>query len=618
MPDESYSFARYLNARYVLNPSFSPDGSRLTFLTDITGTYEVWSVPVDMHASSPLWPEQLTFVGDRVLGATYSPVGPLLLVASDAGGSERTQMHLLSDDGASFTSITANPEVIYQFGDWSPDGARLIYGSNERDARYFDIYEYALVSGQARLLHQSDYTNQPLRYSPDGRSVVFTRVHSNIHLQLLLLDTVTGDIRPLTPDVVERQGEHLFPYWSADGRGLYLVSNRGRQFASLAWLDLATAEMTYLYDENWDVESLELTHDGRRMALVFNEDGYSRLELYDVAEGWEARRALPVPDLPRGVISRPGWPGGGLAWSRDGRRLAITCFPPNDAADVWIWNVDEQRLWRATHSSLGGIPRETLVAPALVHYPTFDGRQIPAFLYLPRGKEARNLPVIIRVHGGPEGQARPFFEPDLQYFVAQGYAVLLPNVRGSTGYGYEYQSLDDVRLRMDSVADLRYAALWLRESGIGDPGRIAVMGGSYGGFMVLSAITTYPELWTAAVDIVGVANFVTFLENTGPWRRKHRESEYGSLEHDREFLESISPINHVDRIIAPLFVIHGANDPRVPVGEAEQIVAALRERDVPVEYLRFEDEGHGLAKRKNKLVAYPAVARFLARYLRLE
>src|SRR5205085_1953068 len=190
-----------------------------------------------------------------------------------------------------------------------------------------------------------------------------------------------------------------------------------------------------------------------------------------------------------------------------------------------------------------------------------------------------------------------------------------PNVRGSTGYGYEYQSLDDVRLRMDSVKDLQYAVFYLRESGIADARRVAVMGGSYGGFMVLSALTSYPDLWAAGVDIVGVANFVTFLENTGLWRRKLRESEYGSLEHDREFLEQISPIRYVDRITAPLFVVHGANDPRVPVGEAEQVVAALRSRGVPVEYLRFEDEGHIFGKRASNLAAYPAIARFLDRHL---
>jgi dipeptidyl aminopeptidase/acylaminoacyl peptidase len=304
-----------------------------------------------------------------------------------------------------------------------------------------------------------------------------------------------------------------------------------------------------------------------------------------------------------------------LVWSPDNQRLAFSFISATAPADVWVLDIESQVLWQATRSTSGGIPMSHFVAPTLVHYPTFDQREIPAFLYLPQGQPARDLPVVINVHGGPEGQARPVFNGVIQYLVAQGFAVLTPNVRGSSGYGHTYMSLDDVRKRMDSVADLQQAALWLRASGIADPARIVVMGGSYGGFMTLSAITTYPELWAAAVDIVGIANFVTFLENTHPWRRKLRECEYGSLENDREFLEEISPIRHVARITAPLFVIHGANDPRVPVGEAEKIVAALQQREVPVEYLRFADEGHGLIKRANRLVAYPAVVSFLEKYL---
>jgi dipeptidyl aminopeptidase/acylaminoacyl peptidase len=386
-----------------------------------------------------------------------------------------------------------------------------------------------------------------------------------------------------------------------------VLSNYARQFLSLAYIDLTTKEMTYLTNTSWDIEKLAMAHDGKRMALVTNEDGYSLLEIFDVSHGWEQRQSLVVPALPKGVVEE-------ITWSQDGTRLAITLNCADDSPGIWIWDVETGTLWRATPSSLGGIPQTSFVSPSLVRYPTFDGREIPAFLYLPHEK-VEQLPIVIYVHGGPEGQSLPTFNPVIQYLVARGYAVLAPNVRGSTGYGYEYQSLDDVRLRMNSVADLQYAALWLQESGIADPRRIAVMGNSYGGFMVLAALTTYPDLWAAGVDIVGVANFVTFLENTGPWRRKMRESEYGSLENDREFLEQISPIRSVDRIKAPMFIVHGANDPRVPVGEAEQVVNALRARQVPVEYLRFEDEGHGLFKRTNRLIAYPAIARFLEEQL---
>jgi dipeptidyl aminopeptidase/acylaminoacyl peptidase len=261
------------------------------------------------------------------------------------------------------------------------------------------------------------------------------------------------------------------------------------------------------------------------------------------------------------------------------------------------------------------------VAPDLIRYPTFDSDapkgipRIPAWYFRPQGEASEPMPAIVVVHGGPEGQFRPSFSFLIQYFVNHGYAVLAPNVRGSTGYGVTYSHRDDVRQRMDSVADLAHAALWLKAQPEIDPRRIVVYGGSYGGFMVLSALTTYPELWAAGVDLVGIGNFVTFLENTSAYRRAHREAEYGSLARDREFLESISPANHLEAIAAPLMVIHGANDPRVPVGETEAIVQALRARGVPVEFILFDDEGHGIAKLKNKGVAYPAIVAFLDKQL---
>ena len=605
----TYPFERYLNVRMAYGASFSPDGSQLSFLTDITGIAEVWSVPVDMRSSSSAWPTQITFRGNRCMSAAFAPKSNTLLITGDVGGNERTQLYLASADGARFDELTTKPEVMYLFGDWSPDNLHISYSSNERDSRYFDVYERNVETGEVTLLFQHDGTNNARTYSPDGRYLLITREEDNVHNQLLLLDRSTQEVRTLTPETGTGPSLYQDAVWSADRHGLYLRTNRNRQFLSLAYLDLETQEMIYLSDTSWDIEHLALTPNGNTMALVTNEDGYSQLELFDVSNGWGERKSLSAPTLPRGVVFE-------TVWSQDGSRLAITLITPDDSADIWVWDMHEGIVVRATHSATGGIPHEAFVAPSLVHYPTFDEREVPAFLYLPKEGEQRNLPVVVYVHGGPESQSRPEFNGVLQYLVSRGYGALVPNVRGSTGYGYEYQSLDDVRLRMDSVKDLQYAVRWLCESGIADPKRIAVFGGSYGGFMVLSAVTTYPDLWAAGVDIVGIANFVTFLENTGAWRRKLRESEYGSLENDRAFLEEISPIRSVDRITAPLFVVHGANDPRVPVGEAEQIVDALKKRNVPVKYLRFEDEGHGIVKRANRLVVYPAIARFLDEYLK--
>jgi dipeptidyl aminopeptidase/acylaminoacyl peptidase len=607
-PSPEYSFERFLNVRSAWGASFAPDGSRLSFLSDVTGVAEVWSVPVTMTEGEATWPEQLTFRGERAESATYSPVADVLLVRGDIGGDERHQLFTASADGAVLHTLTAQPDVIHQFGGWSPDGRRICYASNERDSRYFDVYEREVDGGDPHLVLQHDGTNYAVGYAPDGKRVLVEREHSNVRNALLLVDLTTGEALEVTPPASGPHAHYAMPAWSAGGEALYVLADRDREFAGLARLDVASGELAYLRDEQWDVEELAVSRDGSRLALVTNVDGYSRLELFDIAEGWEDRRELTVPAMRRGVIRE-------VTWSRDVRRLAFTLEAAEANADIWVWDVEQRRLWQATRSSRGGIPLQRFVAPSLVRYPTFDGLEIPAFLFLPPGRDPRDLPVVVYVHGGPESQFRPSFSPILQYLVHCGYAVLATNVRGSTGYGHTYQSLDDVRLRMDSVADLRAAAEWLARTGTADPQRMAIFGRSYGGFMVLAAVTTYPELWAAAVDIVGIGNFVTFLERTGPWRRPLREVEYGSLERDRDFLEAISPIHQVDRITAPLFVLHGANDARVPVSEAEQMVAALQALGRPVESLIFADEGHQFTKRSTQLVAYPAVARFLARHL---
>jgi dipeptidyl aminopeptidase/acylaminoacyl peptidase len=285
---------------------------------------------------------------------------------------------------------------------------------------------------------------------------------------------------------------------------------------------------------------------------------------------------------------------------------------------VWAWEPEQGTVRQLTHASRARIPDSAFVEPELVHYESFDELTIPAWLYMPPAdvRTGDKPPVIVYPHGGPESQSRPSFNAIFAYFLNRGYAIFAPNVRGSSGYGTRFMNLDNVRKRMDSVKDLAQGASWLRDSGKIDPKRMAIYGGSYGGFMVLAATTNYPDLYAAAVAVVGIANFVTFLEKTGAYRRAAREAEYGSLEHDSEFLESISPIHQVDTIQTPLMVVHGANDPRVPVGEAEQIVAALKARGVPVEYLRYDDEGHGLIKLANRLDAYPKMAAFLDRHLR--
>lgn len=594
-------FHRYLQVRGAYSPSFNPDGARLAFLTDITGLPQAWAID-----GAERWPEQLTFYDEPIGAIAYSPVRDELVFGMDAGGNERQQLFLLSDRGAEVRPLTDEPNAIHSRSSWAPDGTSIAYTANRRHPAHFDIYIQDVDEREGICVFEGEGTYAVSDWSPDGERLLVTQIHSNWDHDLYVLDAASAHLEHLTPQ--GGPARFLRARWAPDGH-IYLLTDAHREFLAPAVLDPGTKRIELLDDTQWDAEELALSADGHRLAYALNVDGVSELTILDLVTRERAR----VEGLPPGVVGAPAdlEP---LVFSSDGERLAFSYTGARHNPDIWVFEVASGKLLRYTRSSLAGIPRDSLVEPQLVRYRSFDGVEVPAYLFLPAGAP-RNLPVVVYVHGGPESQFRPTFNPVIQYLTRRGYAVFAPNVRGSTGYGKTYMHLDDVEKRMDAVADLKHGAEWLISSGYADVERLAVMGGSYGGFMVLAALVTYPELWAAGVDLVGIANFVTFLENTGPWRRRLREAEYGSLERDRAYLEGISPIHKIARIRAPLMVIHGANDPRVPIGEAEQIIERLEAQGQSVEFLRFEDEGHGIVKLENKLEAYPAIEEFLARYL---
>jgi dipeptidyl aminopeptidase/acylaminoacyl peptidase len=612
-----FSIERFLNIRAASGPSFSPDGRFVSFLTNITGVAQLWQVPVQGG-----WPVQLTFTGESVRGGHYNPRRHEIIFSMDAGGNERTQLYRLrgvgggSDhdigDGWVTEDLTNQPNAIHGFGGYSHDGEQFAFSANREDPSRFDVYVQKLGAADARLLARGPGGYyQPVGWSPDDQSLLVSREESNFNQDLYLVEIATGKVRNLTTH--DGEAQYHSPAWSADGRSVYCASTHGgRDLTGLAQIDVASGKLTYLETPKNEVEGVHASPKGRWLAWLLNVDGRSELYLRDLKTG----KTVTAPGLPLGVIPE-------VVFAEDDSRLAIVFDGPRNNMDVWVWNLtspagDPQpagKLSQVTFSSRGGIPFSQLVEPELIQYKTFDGRMIPAWYY-PAAQGDGPPPVIVYPHGGPESQTRPSFNAIFEYFIQHGYALLAPNVRGSTGYGTEYMNLDNTTKRMDSVADLAHAAYWLRDAKKGDPKRLAVFGGSYGGFMVLASVTHYPDLWTAGIDVVGICNFVTFIEKTGAYRRANREAEYGNLREHREFFEKISPINHVDKIKCPMMVIHGANDPRVPIGEAEQIVAALKKRGVPVEYLRYEDEGHGLAKLKNRLDAYPKMAAFLDKYLK--
>jgi len=373
--------------------------------------------------------------------------------------------------------------------------------------------------------------------------------------------------------------------------------------ASRAKMNLESKELTWLdTNSKWEVEGVSMSPDRKVMGWITNEDGYARAKLAEVESG----RELPVPDF-------DGMVGGG-AFSRTSK-IVMTYNDPTRTTDIWVWDWVTQQKKQVTFSSYAGIDRTMFKEPKLIKYKSFDGLEIPAFIYLPADYKGGPIPFIMDMHGGPEGQFRPTFNRHFQYLMLHGFGILAPNVRGSSGYGREYLAMDNYKNRMKSVKDMKAGADWLIAQGYTKQGMIGIKGGSYGGYMTMAAITEYPGFFSAAINSVGIVNFVSFLEKTSPYRRYLREAEYGPLT-DKEFLKSISPINKADLIETPLMVVHGENDPRVPVEEARQIIDAIKRKGGVVKPLIFKDEGHGIGKLSNRLIFYRDMVDFFDKYLK--
>lgn len=598
---------RYLNVQQAYYPSFAADGEQIAFISTITGTPQVWQV-APAADGQVLWPDQLTFDADRVLGVWYSPVpgDGRLIYAADTGGNENAQLVLLDPITGQETLLTSGYDAaMHTFGAWSADGKEIMFAANRRDPARFDLLLQPLDE-EAHMVWQHDEPGflQQMRFSPDSTHAVVCRASSSFSHDLFEIELGTGAVRHLAADTAPARYDDV--QYAPDGRSVFVATDRDADFLRVARLNLDTLHLESIITPPWDVELVRCSPNGSALAYVVNEDGVSKLYLYDLATG--ATRTAPIPDPAPGTVA---WLDHTLSFSSNGRQLAFSWTSATRTSDVWVWDLQADTVQPATRSAYGGLVPGSFVAPELIRYSSFNGLSIPAWFYRAASETDQPQPAIVVVHGGPESQSRPFFQFFIQYCVQHGYAVLAPNVRGSTGYGTRYSHLDDVDKRMDSVADLAHAAHWLKAQPGIDGEQLVVYGGSYGGFMVLAALTTNPDLWAAGVDVVGISNFITFLERTSGYRRAHREAEYGSLEHDHELLERISPLNHVDEIAVPLMVIHGANDPRVPLNEAEQLVQALQARGIPTEFLVFDDEGHGVIKLHNKRVAYPAIIQFL-------
>jgi dipeptidyl aminopeptidase/acylaminoacyl peptidase len=447
----------------------------------------------------------------------------------------------------------------------------------------------------------------PGRFSPDGSKLLTLDFRNNSDASIHLVDLETGETRELTPH--DDDGLFMPGPWAPDGSGFYLLTDVGSEFRGLAFYDLASDGYKWVEEPTQDVDDVTASADGRVLAWLVNDNGYDRLRLRDLETGSD----LPEPDLPGG--SRPHLTGAEppLALSPDGSHAALILSTPRRPAEAWIVETATGKAAPVTDSRMGGLYEDDLVDVELVSYPSFDGREIPAWLYRPE-TEGR-VPVVLSIHGGPEAQEKPLYQPLYQYLLSRGIAVLATNIRGSTGYGKSYQRLVQRDWGGGDMQDWEHAVNWLREQEWVEPERIGVYGGSYGGFAVLTCVTRLPQYWAAAVDIFGPSNLVTFAKAVPPTWKRFIARFVGDPETEADFLMERSPITYVENVQTPLLVIQGATDPRVVKGESDQLVEKLKSLGRDVEYVVFDDEGHGFTKRTNELKAYGLAAEWLEQHL---
>ena len=553
---------------------------------------------------------QLTFFPDRSTGGVYQPVdGNSFAFLKDTGGGEFYQLYRYDFATGDVTLLT-DGKSRNTSPRWSYQGDRIAYGSTKRNGNDVDLWVVnANDPASARMVTAMEGGGWEISdWSPDGTQLIVINQISAAESYVWSVDVTSGKKEMLTPNSGSEQVAYGNALFAKDGKGIYLTSDRDSEFQRLVYLDLATRKSTVLTPAlNWDVEEFDLSSDGRWIGFASNEDGIGVLHVLDT----KTTKEVPLPNLPVGVIH-------GVQWRKNSSELAFSLSSSVQPYDVYSVDVASGKLDRWTFSETGGLNTSGFSAPQLIHWKSWDDRMISGFLYKPPARFTGKRPVIVNIHGGPEGQVRPDFLGSSHYYLQElGVAIIYPNVRGSLGYGKSFQKLDNGFLREGSYKDINSLLDWIQTQPDLDASRVMITGGSYGGFMTLAVATNYNDRICCSVDIVGPSNLVTFLEHTSGYRRDLRRVEYGD-ERDpkmRAFLESIAPANKAKNITKPLFVIAGANDPRVPASESAQMVDVVRKNGTPVWWLLGKDEGHGFSKKKNRDFQFYATVLFIQQYL---
>ncbi len=574
------------------SPSFSPDGSEIAFISNMSGSPQLWKIP-----SEGGWPIQLTNFNDPVSSAVWAPKGDRIAFQLSPGGGMNSQLYLINSDGTQAEQFTEGGKTNNWMGVWNEDGTILSYASNKKSAAGMDSYYYDVQSGKSQMVVKNQGIGVISDISKDNTKSLLYRLVSRGSNDIFLIDS-DGNEKLLT----KHNGPGtFFAQFSANGN-IYMGSNLNRDLIAFGKLQGDKIEILMERDDS-ELQDFVINKSGTLAILIWNTGGKNQVSLVDL----EKEKEIKSLDLPVELISASDF-------SADDKYFLFTGNGSTQPANIWIYNLGNDEFKQLTDSPHPGIKLEELVSPKLVKFKSFDGLELSGWLYEPHGG-AKPYPTVISYHGGPEGQSRPSFSYTFQALLSQGIAVFSPNVRGSSGFGKEFVNLDNGALRINGVKDINSCYDHVVNSGFSDPNKIGIMGGSYGGYMVMAGITEYPEMFAAAANLFGVVNFKTFFENTESWMAAISKIEYGDPDTEADMLRDLSPIHKVDVVVTPTIVLHGANDTNVPVVEAEQVVENLEERGVPVKYVLFPDEGHGWRKTPNKVTSTVEIVTWFARYL---
>ncbi len=603
----TFAVDKLYSTRVIGGSSWSPDGKRVAFISNISGRENLWTVPAEGG-----WPAQLTISDQRQASPAWSPDGRYLAYISDYDGNEQWDVFLVDTNTGEVTNLTNTPGISEEEPAWSPDGKTLAFLVKPKTSANYEIHLMNMLTRRARPLTSGTPKEwsfgRPI-WSQDSAKLAATLSHANGRdSNVYVLDVKSGQKTNLT----EHSGEQLWDVrdWSPDGKTLLVTSNAGNGYDNAALLDVATRKVEWITQEHWPISAGAFSPDGKTAIVEANVDGNFGLYLYDLA----SRRLDPLP-LTKGLNDLAG--AGNQSFSRDGSRILYYHSGGNAPNDLWVYELRSKQAKQLTSSLVGGIRPEDLVEPFLVHYPSNDGQwQISAFVFIPYNMPRENkLPAIVYIHGGPQSQTVNEFSPRIQVLVNRGYVVIAPNYRGGTGYGKEFLAANHMDMGGGDLRDVLAAADWIKKTGYVDAKKLVVMGASYGGYLTMMAVTKAPELWAAGVPIVPFVNWFTEVENEDPALQESDRATMGDPVKNKDLWTDRSPIFFADKIKAPLMILAGGNDPRCPKEESQQIAEELRKRGGAAELKIYENEGHGFARIENQIDGIRRVTDFLKKYV---